>query len=93
MILAIIKSLQWLVFFLRHSGTLSRNHTAPISRAVIMKHAHIIEKGMSLRAARPFFGKEKRERLLSEMRRSFSVPENIAPVARPLGRAQGPPGR
>lgn len=76
-----IKSWKWLTYYLRHSGTLRRSFDPTVNRAKIMKEAHTIEKGLSFKNIRPFFGADKRAHLLSEMRKAERANANEMPRA------------
>ena len=83
--LGVIRSARWLTFYLKHSATLSTAYVPQHSRAWILKEAHTIEKGLSFRSVRPYFGAAKREKLLREFERSRVANANEVPRSIAVG--------
>ena len=79
--LAVIKTVKWFNYYLKYSDTLTRRYRAVQNRAKIMKEAHTIEKGLSFKEIRPYFGAAKRAHLLDEMHKSEATGDNSVPRA------------
>lgn len=81
LVLALIRSMRWLSYYLKYSATLSRNYVSAHSRAKILKEAHTLEKGLSFASIRPYYGATKRANLISEVERSRAAGDNSVPCS------------
>lgn len=74
--LLVRKSLFWAGLYISQSGLLAGQRRTSTSRAWVMKDAHTIEKGLAFREMRPWFGADKRRRLIENMAAVSSTNED-----------------